>query len=170
MQASPRVIWLTRPASWLSGNWLAISSAVLRGRVMEQAELRQRARLAIESHKIPNRHPPRKRPATPGRARSAWPITRTREGDDDGHEDSTTDAPAVGACAMSPRGTPRRAGTHGRVHGRVHAQSAGGDDQHDAPAPPRPPAGPRAEGRAHGSGGRGPDAGHLGCGRAEVGI
>jgi hypothetical protein len=24
---------------------------------MEQAELRQRARLAIESHKIPNRHP-----------------------------------------------------------------------------------------------------------------
>ena len=57
MQAFPRVIWLTRPASWLSGNWLAMPSAVLQGRVMEQAELRQRARLAIESHKIPNRHP-----------------------------------------------------------------------------------------------------------------
>lgn len=41
----------------LSGNWLVTSSAVLQGRVMEQAELRRRARLAIESHKIPNRHP-----------------------------------------------------------------------------------------------------------------
>ena len=48
---------MTRPASGLSGNWLVTSSAVLQGRVMEQAELRRRARLAIESQKIPNRHP-----------------------------------------------------------------------------------------------------------------